>query len=848
MKELRGQGGLKGGKKEKMPFSPKPNLSNSYNSRSGTRGKSPPKKAKLGRQREGFGTATPKASLPSSDPVLCSTPKNSQWKGDSSARGRKAVDFEHITPIRGWVETSDRRQKWRRTDKNRGGVRKNERPDSHSVSYQSARQGLVVGQPTDEQLHLWEEQKENVASLSPRESGFFQKAKENQESILKGRNEDGGWLEHRKVKSYVDTFSRVERQNERVLQKADENDKERHLRWYHQQLQQFMPSTSSSSLFKSSSFSSSNQASVSPALCSSLQHPDLPVSAFIHHGLENKTRVQVRAEDVRGLLHFPSGKLESGFHTYGDSDDERGPSWEGTEAIFGQDRGGREREDSVKETDEARVRKENKTPAGIDGGERRRAWVATSEASDTDRMTGAIPSYVEAQVSHNCDSGDREVDKEGQEIPYVPADDVWCTEEGGVADSWGAVPTLSNSLINSPCFHSILQRAPAERPLSPACDHTNTRLTQNKVSDVSSELKQTNCTSNMRPLPQQNTSSTVIPSIHKKKKQWLVNASTMQLLNGQSFAQPLTTSVTQTGCKTPTEPDNKRLHKQVYSIKVSPQAEAYSDSQSYIMDPLSTSVVQVDQQVTTDSFLQGVKDNISLCQLTNEMGEVKRSTCTEMVGNVRDDEYADFCSSLLEQRQPKTGKCGFSQCVYSCLNVKCEHVLLYPGRMKHPIPEGMWVSLQDKDNTQKPQTVPDIKASITPLNSSICTSMQTSVQQSATPSVQHSSNIDASRSCNPNLNDNKPMPSQYAYSIHSKPALSILTQQSECVLGPLNHVPCQCRTVHSNNFKESNNSFQANCCTENATSEQIRPLMHLSTLEDLDHDKCVFTVSLNIDK
>lgn len=734
VKELRGQGGLRGGRRGKTIPSPKRNLSNSNSSSSsgGTRGKSPLKKPKLGRQREAFGPATPTARLATGGEILCSTPKNSRWREEKSEIARKGIGLEQITPIRGLLGIGDKRE-----GRERGGGREGRRREryggtdsaGHSIGGQNVGSGLFLGQATDEQLHLWEVQRGN------------------QQSTLKeGREEER--RQRRQVESNRDTCSEVEGLRETDFQKVNKKDKERerHLRQYHQQLQQFMPSSASSSvhLFSPStcpSFSSSNQAflssSVSPSSCPSLRHSSrLSVSALKYHGLEEvldayRTRVEIRADGNRGQLSFvPSGEIclqtenspshnrnkdEVGHGDCGDTGEEWRVSWEGTEARFGQDRGKSEKRRSLKATAEGkvRVRRENWRPAGMEGGgERRWAWMATAKTGQADRMTDARPADVEALVSYNCHSEERrEVSEKGLDALDVPAGGVLSNEEQEGADSYSLVSTHSNndsnSLFNHPPVDSPIthRRAPAERPLSPACEHTNTPLTPNKLSDFSLKLKHTRCTSNIQPLPLQNAQQGVTSSSHREKEPWFA-ANRREFSNAQSATLPVTTLITQNGCKIPAEPLNILSENPAYTqvhndpevkakMSVLPQKETSADSLSYIMDPLSISLLQVDQQVATASFLQGEQNNTSLCPLENERGEDNRRevekehlTRGKVVRKVVEDEDVEFRLSLLDRPQTKThcpptsdtmtttnhterrkdglGKCEF--CVCACTN------------------------------------------------------------------------------------------------------------------------------------------------------------------------------------
>uniref|UniRef100_A0A3B4VGP9 Kinesin motor domain-containing protein n=1 Tax=Seriola dumerili TaxID=41447 RepID=A0A3B4VGP9_SERDU len=869
VKELRGQGGLRGGRRGKTKPSPKHNLSNSSSSSVGTRGKSPPKKQKLGRLKEAFGPTTPIARLPTGDAILCSTPKNSRWEAETSARHRKGIGLEHITPVRGWLGMGDKRHGREGASERKDRRRENERhgrTNSHSDSDQYARAGLVLGQPTDEQLNLPGVQE----SLSQRESGIYHREKENQHRTVKAaREEKRIWIKQQKqVESSRDSCSEVERLRETDLKKVDERDKERHrhLRQYHQQLQQFMPSSASSSvsLFSPStrpSFTSSCQASLSSS--SSLQQSShFSSSAFIYHGLEEvlnvyRAGVEVRAEGNRGELPFPSGEIHLQTETspscnnnddadaYGDSGgvgEDWKVSWEGTQTEC---RGESYKWRSVGGTGEARVKKKERRkerkPAGMEGEERRWAWVATTETEETDTVTGAMRTDVVAQVSCSCHSeARRHVGEEGLDSSNAPADGVWSTEEEGGADSYSSFSAPnnndSNSHFNHPPFESPHRRAPAERPLSPACEHINALLMPNKLSDLSRDSKQTRCTSNILPLPLQNT----------------------KFSNAQSTTLPLSTSITQTGYMIPTEAVNKlpgnpttQVHNHPgLKAKMSglPQDETHADSLSYIMNPLSSSLLQVDQQVATESFLQGEQNTTSLCVLENERGdddrrevEKEHHTCAGMAGKAVEDKDVEFCLSLSELPQAKTHSPPTFKTLTAvnhtgrgkgmCCATYEHHGI---GGTKPPMPEVMLVSLQDQENSQKPKTMPVLgnKAPASPLKPSTCASMRTSARQSISPPVQHSGNTGSSSSI---PNGATQISTEYTYNMHNKPASSISTPQSESVLG-------QCHTVHSNHSSNSNNSLQPNSPAESngqgsTSNQQIRPIIHLSALEDLDHDQ-----------
>ncbi|KAL7391679.1 hypothetical protein ABVT39_012883 [Epinephelus coioides] len=691
VKELKGQGGLRGGRRGKTTASPKRNLSNSSSSSSsssggnslGTRGKSPPKKPKLGRQREDFGPTTPTMRLAAGRTILCSTPKNIRWEEETSASAMKEIGLEHITPVRGLLGTGEKRE---RADGREG--RRRERYGitdrvGHSVGDQNVSAGLVLGQ-ADEQLHLWEVQ---------RESRFDHREKENQQSPLKrGGNEERRPIgQRRQVESSSNTWTEV---REKDLPKANEKDKERerHLRWYHQQLQQSMPSPDSSSvnLFSPSTcLSSSNQASlsssVSPSSSSPFQHSsNLSVSALTSHGLTEvldayRARVEVRAEGNRGQLSvFPSGEIglqnepspscsknkdELG---HGESGSVGDLLREGTDERIRQNRDRNEKSRSLKATVEEELMRKEWRPAGMGGGgeERRCAWVATIQTKGADRMTGAIPADAEALMSNNCDSEERrEESVEELHASDAPVDGVWSNEEREGADGYSLLSTHSDSLFNHPPAESSHRRAPAERPLSPACEHTSMPLTPNKPSNLSLKLKDTRCTSNILHLPLQNAQQGVPSSSCLEKQAWFVAHA------NRSCTLPLSTPITKYGCKLPAEPPNTlsespaftqvHSHQKVEAeMSVLPQEET-ADSLSCIMDPLSVSLLQVTQQVATASFLQGEQSNSSFCPLVRggdnrRKVEKEHLTCAEMAGKVVVDKDEELRLSFLELPQAKT--------------------------------------------------------------------------------------------------------------------------------------------------------------------------------------------------
>ncbi|XP_008292655.1 kinesin-like protein KIF24 [Stegastes partitus] len=839
VKELRGQGGLRGRRRGKTVPSPKHNLatnsssssSSSSGSNAGLRGKSPPKKPKLGGQKDYFAPTTPTARLPAGGAILCSTPKNSRCGKDTNARGRKGIGLEHVTPVGGWLRMGDKRQETKGAGEREARRIENVKYASicsQSVSEQSARPELVLGQ----QVHSWKVHKAKAAHEDDFLSGFYNGQNRNQECTLKGgRGEERQLEEIRKqVKSRRDTSSGAEKLRVRDLQKADERDKERarHLRRYHEQLQQFIPSSTSSSAHPfspSTSFSSSTQGSLTSSVSpSSLQHSScLSVSAPVDPGLEEvlnayAARVEVRADGNRAQQPSPSGEIhlqtetstvsnnsndeDAHSHSGGDSENWR-VSWE---RQFEEDRGESEKRSSMKATSDTRVRTEDGAPAGMDGGQRRWAWVPTTKREPANRMTCAFPAHVQAQLSYSCDSKDRrEVGVKGLDASNAPADGGWSIEQGGAADNLVSAHSNSdsNSLFNHSVFQSPHQRAPAERPLSPVCQHTNTFQTPDELSDVSLELKCAECPTNTLPLPLQNNPGAVPSSSHSREKEpWFAaNANRRHFLRAQSTPLPLTSSITQIGWKTPTEPLSKLPENPSYTRvqncpdikdKMSdlPLQKTFADSLSSIMDPLSISLLQVDQQAATVSFLKGDNSSASL-------------TSVEMVGRVGEDEDGKFRLSLLELPQAKAHRPATSEMA------KTQTTLALGNKF----PES-------------------------PLRSSTCDSMQT---PSMSPSVQHFGNTTSPSLHNLGKNATQMVP-EHALNEHINGPSAITTQQLESVSGQLDIVPSQSVTVQSNHSSKSNISLQQNNPTqsngqERMSNQQTRPTIPLFTLDDLDHAK-----------
>ncbi|KAM4577424.1 uncharacterized protein PAE49_007223 isoform 2-T2 [Odontesthes bonariensis] len=756
VKELKGQGGPRGRRGSKIVPSPKLHMSINSSCSSGV---GTPKKPKLRKQSRAFGPSTPTTSLHTGATFLCSTPKSSVCEEETQALGRKGIGLKHLTPVRGCLSGTSCENKG--ADEREGS--RYGRTHSPYVREESTRTVLVLGQQNDEQKKQ-EEASGGLLAFAKRESGFNHREKENRQRRMKeGRGEETEWIEPRqKVESSRNTSCEVARQRERYLDKVDDKERKRHLRLYHHQLQQFMPSSASSSIHPLSSstlpsFSSSTQDSLF-ALPHSCHHL---LSSHLYHGLEdisdpNKTRVGM-VDCNREQMHSPRGETHMQTKTSTNSSNKNnaeahrkcggaGEDWkvslERMETSSRQDRCKSGRRRSLEATDEARVRKEDRKP--VDGRERRCHRAVATEMESANRMICPNPTVVESQLSYSCYSEERkEVVVEGPDASDIPDDGVRSTGQREATDCYSLESSHSSndssSLFSHLPFESHRQRAPAERPLSPPFEHINSLMTPNKPSEASPESKYPRFNANIRTLPLQNTPKTASSDGPKKA----LCFSTL----------PLTTIMTQTGRTVPVKTLNKQSEDPVYSqtqnnpdinVKklVLPQEETCVESFSSVMDPLSISLLQVDQWPATASFLQRNTSNTSLYPAESERGDDnERETgkegrsCVKMVEKFAEDDDAEFCLSFLELPQERT----FNPAAYNTvkdtdhagrrINTKSK----FCGKVKNrpPISGFMLASHQDPEDNQKNHTPTlDNKATASPTKTSACASLHTPASNS----------------------------------------------------------------------------------------------------------------------
>uniref|UniRef100_A0A672G9Q4 Kinesin-like protein n=1 Tax=Salarias fasciatus TaxID=181472 RepID=A0A672G9Q4_SALFA len=290
------------------------------------------------------------------------------------------------------------------------------------------------------------------------------------------RYADRKWIElRRRVESSRDINSKEEKELKRDFQDFDGSSEERkmHLRRYHEALQKFIPSTSSSFHLETPS----PQTSISSSIpLSFLRHSSsLSVSANGCSGPEEYLDTDAVGGEVRTEANRRPFPLTTGeFHSLNESAPVQ--HYNHSETRCEQVRG-----ESQKKlggaTGDKRVPKRS---AGTDIQHRRLAWDATQQKDPVNVTT--ILTNLKAQVSDSNDSEDRKaLGVEIHNASYSPADGM-CSAKQEAAAVVSGCGLFSHTLESTP------QQDPAERPLSPACEQTNTFSTSGKLSDVCLEF------------------------------------------------------------------------------------------------------------------------------------------------------------------------------------------------------------------------------------------------------------------------------------------------------------------------------------------------------------------------
>lgn len=400
-------------------MSSKPNLSMNIScnkSRAGTRAKSPPKRPKLGRQGDDFVSDSSISRLTTEDAVFCSTPKNS-----SCPRARVGSGLEQLTPIGGFLGISVERENPGRKD---GGKEKDQVETSNHN--QCIRAGTDLGK-----CHLQDIQKKLE---------FSERGVETERGIL---NKETGWKDHDRHDESGDTCPEIEKQRHIRSRKAEQNEKERHLKHYHQQLQQLIPSFDSSSehLLSPSTcqyFSCSYQVpqfSTSPPRHSSQysvsSHAETVSDAFgCKPDFETYDREHMSSFTAEGLCIHNKDKHEVGHSAVRDTSKDMWVLLGDRELKYGKERVQVEKERTLMPRDEGKfiLRKEYRRPVRTEsGGKRRKAWVTPAEipqihivrdAGQDDKET----LLLEASTIHPDTDGTMPILSQGKASPDFPSD------------------------------------------------------------------------------------------------------------------------------------------------------------------------------------------------------------------------------------------------------------------------------------------------------------------------------------------------------------------------------------------------------------------------------------------
>ncbi|XP_076021212.1 uncharacterized protein LOC143012056 isoform X2 [Genypterus blacodes] len=864
VKELRGQAGERGGRRAKGTCSKRNQMTRSSQSDTiNMRGKSPPKKLKLKSHRKAFTYMTSATSAPMVSRNLCSTPRNSRWEGDINAEERVVAGLKHITPVRGLLGTYDNGQQkagagelegWNTEVEQRayGGT---EAAGHLNKQDQHVRAKLIVAQALQES--------HESPCFAQRETVFIHREKEKEQNMLK-------WKRKERTRRRQEETTGEALVGDMDLEDIEERYKERkrHLTWYHQQLQQCVSSSASSSAHFSSS-------SITPALSSSprssnarssLQHSShlskRSVSPVISQGLKEvldgyRATVDVRSDGNSGKLSLWSEEnpLQTKDSNKGDEgcvDEAAMAHLEGAGPTV---KDGGERE--IAGGRKSKGKGEEQNPSGMGRGQRRPAWATRPETKEADRMLSLLACHTDILESSNHDSDVRrrrpvEQGRVGGDTSDVPGEGHWRIEEER-AYSCSIESTSSNINSNSlfghehveyPCADKPNEQAPAEQPLSPAFERTNNLLAPNKLC----EWRDTRLTSHILPLMLQD----VIPFNSPRE----VPSCSTQPASKASIrgfprlpSHPLTASLIQNDGEIPAESRNKisenpasvstgltttlphaQTHKQPEVKAIMPVfslEETSGESLNYTMDPLSISLLQVDQQPATASFL--------LCPPESEWREDDgNGGSAETAEQGAEDEEGEFRMSLLDLEHAIQTQ---SMTVYKRSEQRdmCHvtHHVNTTGPLKPPVP--VVISLKRKISPLKPQAQPDI---VIPDGNAPASPWkpvpQTSLNLPVSSLIQQFEDSRQLGSCDLLPPPMQMQPAEYLPDMQTAAAAFTTTLQSESDTG----------RPHSAEPNNLNGSLQLNCTPEINSEEKIlneqkRPTTHLSAPEDLDHDQLI---------
>lgn len=556
VKELRRQEGQGGRRSKTMSSKYDLSVNIGCNKTSvAARGKSPPKRPKLGRESENFVPISSTSTLTTDDTVFCSTPKKS-----SCARACFGTRLEQLTPIRGLLGISVQRDS---ADRNGGRKEKdNGEPD------QSIRAGANLGK-----LHLRDIRKKLEFSDREleKELGIFNRATE--------CKYQGGHSENR------DTSPEIHRPMELCSQNTEQKEKERHLREYHQQLQQLMPSfeTKPKHLLSSSPCQLFSCSHHGPQASSSQHVFQNSVSARDSFDLETDSAPLGTKVDFESSYRGPLSSLtheglrihNNSHGTLADTSKDVRILMEDSKTKYGKERGNVEKERTKARTGEGQfiLTQEHRRPAGTEsGGKRRRAWETSAGSPQINAVTNAR--------------------REDMETPLFEAS----TADTAHAES-GYYCSSAEHLFSAPCGDTDTLKATKGRAELP-CELKGRMCASNLPTSTNSGVKESWVTvSDSQTLPH-NT-----PNIHNEYRDTAEAFSV--------FCSTEDSACNQVGSHLDTDGKTSLL------------SQGKADCASAIMDPLSISLLEVDQQVATASFLHGKESNSSHF----ESGGVQRDAC-----------------------------------------------------------------------------------------------------------------------------------------------------------------------------------------------------------------------------
>eukprot|EP00063_Salmo_salar_P041332 XP_014016167.1 PREDICTED: kinesin-like protein KIF24 [Salmo salar] len=652
VKELGGGGG-----RRRPTVTPSPSPKHDQTSSSGTsasRGKSPPKRVKLGGHREARNvTGTPARRLAPGGALLCSTPKG-RGAGEGFGRGREDLCLEHATPVRGSLGqglwrcrrsegVGERERKWdREREVEKKGHRKEREKTDDSNTEQDHGVARVMRQRMGEgRTTLWEIPREGRATTSQMAIGkraaaasCLRGAERQRTTMSKGEGEGRRWIEQDRIVGErerektaegqrelgegrerdrrTSTEWERERETETPSERESEKERERHLRRYHQQLQQMqwlqqpLPG--------------------SPSVCRGLEELLAGYRATTGAGGDH---LPLRGEGTAGVTVEAKGKGQShlsnntsqshcrnGDNDVDDDDNEGDNDGSGEHILECLVPGAGSVLSTISRLDDRGT-----GGGGVERGsgdewgspkeeERRGRWAwpecRVVESEEGGRWTGAVlrlgeeerlPSSLRGPFERRGWAGEHK--ERGEEDMLLEAE--WSTEEEGEVNDFPRGSTDSNS-DNDNIYRHCSHHAPAERPLSPPPPPA-------KLNDLSLESKHINQSSSGLCLHFQNVPlcpcQQGVP-LSPRERTALPGAELLRQIDPAtpllSFVQTWRGAAFGTTRLPPESQNNSGVVAQMPPSSP-PHCESSGDSSRCTMDPLSLSLLQVDRLAATDSFL-----------------------------------------------------------------------------------------------------------------------------------------------------------------------------------------------------------------------------------------------------